>query len=706
MSNLPQVLVAATMLPLAAAAQTPELLEAVRFHRADALGLAQQQLSACTAPLNPEPGCQTERLALLTGLLVLSEGEATEAAALLSQHKAPAGLESFHAWYLAEALAWSGHQNEALAAFAKVKGPEWLASKARLRVAELKLAKGDFKAALPVFEQLKADGSPELLYQRALARLGSGKRKEGLKDLRSIAVRYPAHPHADLALLKLTNAAFTIQERLDRADGFRGAGQWSLALAELDAIGEPPARSAPLVAFARAQNLFALGREADAEAQLEKAAQGSPLVAADALLMRARKQLRAGKNAEARATYLQVAAQYPKDRGADEATYFAAWIAMQSQDFVTSEREFGELLDKHPRSNRRDEALWLAGFSAYRRGAVTQAKQWFDLMLLQFPNSQLGPQVRYWSLRAAQREATKPDQLLAVVGGYGELIRNARASFYALLAQERLRELKAPVPDTFTITPRSEAPRLPKLALATLLSQAGLFRDAAEEVQSVTAQVRGQTEALQMGQALQGIGEFGPAYALGARHLWRAVFVEQDPLAVSLLYPKAYAGEVETRAQEHGVDPSFVWAIMRRESAFRPDVLSAADARGLMQIIPPTAREIAKALSQPEPAADLIYAPSLNVSFGTWYLGALLRRFGHLALAAGAYNGGPSAVVRWATERPSLPLDEWVETIPYKETRGYVKQVTADTFVYRKLYGVPGQPLPLVVPAPKAGVTF
>jgi soluble lytic murein transglycosylase len=158
------------------------------------------------------------------------------------------------------------------------------------------------------------------------------------------------------------------------------------------------------------------------------------------------------------------------------------------------------------------------------------------------------------------------------------------------------------------------------------------------------------------------------------------------------------------------VEPALVWAVMRRESAFKPDVSSAADARGLMQIIPPTARAIARELKEPEPDADALFAPELNVSQATWYLKALRERFEHVALVAGAYNAGPGAVARWLEARGSRPLDEFIEEISYKETRGYVRQVTADYFVYRALYGEPdakAERLSLTLPAPRAqGVAF
>jgi soluble lytic murein transglycosylase len=138
-------------------------------------------------------------------------------------------------------------------------------------------------------------------------------------------------------------------------------------------------------------------------------------------------------------------------------------------------------------------------------------------------------------------------------------------------------------------------------------------------------------------------------------------------------------------------------------------VASAADARGLMQIIPPTGTAIAEKLSEPRPNPAELFSPDLSIRYGAWYLSQLMKRFAHPALVAAAYNAGPSAVMKWTKEKGSLPLDLFVEEIPYKETRGYVKQVVADLYLYRTFYGSGGEipPLALTVPTPATeGVNF
>ena len=685
------------LLPVAARAQSPELVDAIRVHRPGVAQVALEELGRCETARCPELG----RLSLLAGMLVLSAGDAAQAASLLSRRPPPPGLEAFHAWYLGEALSYSGQKPQALKAWKAVKAPDWLAQKAALRAAEVQLDLGQYKKALPALETAGADGSPELLYARGLARLLGGKAKEGRADLRAVAFRYPAHPHAALAAQRLGAIAWSTAEHLARAATLRLQGALELADAELDAIGADPGRYRAAAALERAQLRFAQGKEGEAQGLLDLALGGPRAVAVDALMIRARKLMRASRNDEARSIFKLILERYGDDPAADEAAYFGGWIAFQSGAYGVAIAELGELPRRFPRSNHQDEALWFGGFAAYRMGQLEEARARLGQLAGQFPGSPLLPQARYWAARALQGQPNPSAPELAAE--YGDLIRVYRPTLYALLSQLRLKELGLPAPEIFDTRPVSRPGSSPKLRLAQTLAAAGLLRDVGEEVQHVVGSVGGATEALAIGPALQALGEYGAAHALASRFLWRATYVEQDPAALALMYPKAYEPLVERSARAAALDPYFAWAIMRRESAFRPEVASGADARGLMQIIPPTARRIATDLRLPEPEPDDLFAPELNVTLGTAYLSALLKRFQHQTLAAGAYNGGPQAVARWAQAKPALPLDEWIEEIPYKETRGYVKQVTADAFIYRTLYGAPQQPLSLEVPAPLDG---
>jgi soluble lytic murein transglycosylase len=326
-------------------------------------------------------------------------------------------------------------------------------------------------------------------------------------------------------------------------------------------------------------------------------------------------------------------------------------------------------------------------------------------LLVRFPGTQLVAQARYWMARCAQLQGSGQE----AAQGYKEVIPLFPGSFYAAVAAERLRELKEEPPAGFPSPPKERKgdPPLKELALARALSEAGLLRDASEEVSWQIAHVRTAAQALLFGHALASLGEFGAAHSLAARQLWGAAYGSKEAEALALFYPRAFQLSVEANAKREALDPFLVWAIMRRESGYRSEVLSAANARGLMQLIPPTAAAIAKELALPSPNPDELFSPDLNIRMGSWYLAKLLERFRHPALVAAAYNAGPTAAVRWVKEKGDLPLDLFVEIIPFKETRGYVKQVVADYLTYHALYGGSSPHLALSIPSPSdAGVNF
>jgi soluble lytic murein transglycosylase len=163
---------------------------------------------------------------------------------------------------------------------------------------------------------------------------------------------------------------------------------------------------------------------------------------------------------------------------------------------------------------------------------------------------------------------------------------------------------------------------------------------------------------------------------------------------------------VATASAALGLDPALVFGVMRRESSFRPDARSAAGAEGLLQLRPATAERLAAILGLPGGAR--LDDPRTNVTLGTHYLALLVARFGDPAAAAAAYNAGPAAAAAWATARAGMPLDAWVESIPYRETRQYVKIVMSEWAAYRALEGEPPPPIDpgWKVTAPGPGVAF
>lgn len=158
---------------------------------------------------------------------------------------------------------------------------------------------------------------------------------------------------------------------------------------------------------------------------------------------------------------------------------------------------------------------------------------------------------------------------------------------------------------------------------------------------------------------------------------------------LELRFPLEHAELVEANAQRHGIDIAWIFAVMRQESAFMDNARSHAGAMGLMQLMPATARNVArKVLKRSPPRHSELYEPDTNIALGSAYLKQIKGELGDSAvLATAAYNAGPHRVTRWLPDR-TLPADIWIELVPFKETRGYLRRVLAYTVIYEKRMGL------------------
>lgn len=159
-------------------------------------------------------------------------------------------------------------------------------------------------------------------------------------------------------------------------------------------------------------------------------------------------------------------------------------------------------------------------------------------------------------------------------------------------------------------------------------------------------------------------------------------------------YPRAFESHVVKNAEHFAIPKQFVWAIIRAESRFRPDIMSPVGARGLMQLMPHTARKVSNLLGDETVEIEDLTRPAVNIRLGTKYLHRLGKKFNRMIpLMAAGYNAGPHRVEQWLASFGSLDMDEWIEHIPFTQTRDYAKKVVRYYTIYSELYGVENQAL-------------
>jgi soluble lytic murein transglycosylase len=154
-----------------------------------------------------------------------------------------------------------------------------------------------------------------------------------------------------------------------------------------------------------------------------------------------------------------------------------------------------------------------------------------------------------------------------------------------------------------------------------------------------------------------------------------------------LAYPQGLLPAIQA-STTNGVDPYLIAAVIREESVYNPDAVSPAGALGLMQVLPQTGQMIAGRLGGESFSKERLFDPRYNIRMGSWYLGQLAEKFDHNPVyMVAAYNAGPEVVARWIQQFGGIEPDEFIESIPYTETRLYVKRVLRSHREYRRVSG-------------------
>jgi soluble lytic murein transglycosylase-like protein len=347
-------------------------------------------------------------------------------------------------------------------------------------------------------------------------------------------------------------------------------------------------------------------------------------------------------------------------------------------------------------------ALWERGWSGYRAADDPAAVAAWKLLQELYPESADAHRGLYWQARARERMG----DLEAARALYRELVVTSdTADFYGRQAIVQLAQKpgQEPDPDWAGIRVRSAEPwRIaPSLVQAKLLTDLGLDGLATREIELVAKQANSQTNTQASTQAntrdllaLKAIilGRRGEEAAslLLLRQAFPALgtaFQATVPQEILLAYyPLEFGAEIRSCAAEQHLPASLVAGVIRQESAFNPRATSRVGARGLMQLMPETARETAHRLGISYRPEDL-YDPHLSLRLGTAYLRELLDDFhGNLELALAGYNGGPNRIERLWQQAGAARMDDFMENLSLDESKSYVKRILVLADSYRQLY--------------------
>jgi soluble lytic murein transglycosylase len=680
------LVVSAALLLLAthARAQTPPVASAIAAHvRAGA-----DDAALATIATLPSAERATGAVRYLEGRLLERASRFAEAAsAFEAARELPSSVARDAAVRRGRALLYSGDAAAAETVLAAITPSD---ASVRALIAEAALARGDAERAEALLQAVIAEAGRDVdtfaaRMQLAEAALGADDRALALRTLHWLVVQRPEHPDADAAADALAAidgpVTLTVAEHLERAERLATAHRASDAASELERI-EPDAASRARYLHVRGMALFDAHRYPDAQPLLERAAaiEDSETRVADAFHA-ARSLLRQGQAAEARTAFRAFVRAHGDDDLAVEAEYLTARSELEAggahasramQRFVDGARgrratEFGL------------EAAFTLALLAIDRHDTTDAVRRLEAYRARVSAALDRGRAEYWRARALEvgdRHSTAFDAYRALVAG-------EPLSWYAVLARRRLIAAGEPDPAPLALT---EAPdeTTPSIALpeaAAFYLGLGLDRDAADALASSEASVRRTEGPRAVSTAYLSLFDFHDAYrVVGLSPLLARPPTAGAAWAWDAAYPRAFEPAVTEAAQITRIGPELIWAVMRQESAFDPEVVSYADAIGLMQLMPATAAVVARRTGTSY-ARNVLFDATTNVRLGAAYLSELDRRYG-VPLCFSAYNAGEHRVEEWLA-RGETDLDRFVEQIPFTQTRNYTRRVTASLAHYR-----------------------
>jgi soluble lytic murein transglycosylase len=277
------------------------------------------------------------------------------------------------------------------------------------------------------------------------------------------------------------------------------------------------------------------------------------------------------------------------------------------------------------------------------------------------------------------------------------LVEEFPMDFYAMVAR-----IEMSIPPLNFLEPRSiqkSSPR--KLGLGDInrkrinraekLISIGFLEMGMKELSQISQEKYDEEFSYYLAQLFQKAGGYQRAIRLSWGISSRNRHDSISPSLVKILFPKPYVEKAKQESSRYNLSPYLVMGLMRQESAFNKKVISSANAIGLMQLLPTTATRVARSMRAELPDQNDLKKPEVNIQLGVKYLSGLLGDFDdNIVFALASYNAGPSKVRQWMNLRSDLKPLEFMENIPYKETRNYVKKVLRNYVIYKTLYGEGG----------------
>lgn len=393
----------------------------------------------------------------------------------------------------------------------------------------------------------------------------------------------------------------------------------------------------------------------------------------------------------------RLARLYPNSKWRLESLIAAASHSLIENQMQAYEPLYRACYESFPKDAQAAGCHWKVAWGHYMR-RQSDAADMFRAHLRMFPGSEYAPGALYFLGRLSDAAGAR--------AYYDEIVREYPNYYYTVVARDRLKELGGAAPSakvneflrgidfpqrSRTLNFVANATARARIERARLLASAGLDDWAVNELR-YGAQNEDQPQVLAVELASLTTKTAGPDQAM--RYIKRYagsylyVPIESAPLEFwKYAFPLPYRADLERFAKANGLDPFLVAALIRQESEFNPKAVSRANARGLTQILPGTGRELSRKLKVRTYATASLFVPAVNLQLGTFYLKSIVDNLGgRWEAALAAYNAGPSRARAWSSWGEFREPAEFIETVPFSETRNYIQTVLRNADTYRRIY--------------------
>jgi soluble lytic murein transglycosylase len=655
---------------------------------------------------------------LVLGYAHVLDRDYPKAIPALSRAKLRAGdLGDYVDYYLAVSYFQTGHTAEALVAlsdFSKNHPDSLLVRDSRLSYAQALVAEGQAGEAVTLLEHNRTPIRSDIEFALGRAYAASGQNAKAAEIFANIYYTMPTANEADPAhgeLQKLRdNPAPTFNQIKTRADALMNRHRYSEAADGYrtllnEVIRDPSNHERPEILLDLADALHRAGRNHEVKPVLASVTGEGGDIDAHRIYLLGQVAFATNDNAEFYRTVEELRQTAPTSPWLELALLSAANLHLVHHEYDQALDAYREAQQRFPNGARASYMHWKAAWLTFRQGRNDEAAKAFEEQISLYPNGGETPAALYWRARLAEEE-NQPHMARAF---YQKLSERYRNFYYAELARQRMQHLPADSPDAVThyavldhipaldasvkITETEPPADELHVQKAQLLGNGGLIDFAVRELRAAADSEGASWVPAETAQLYEETGHYDQAIELMKRSApnYFAVDIPDLPRKYwEALFPKPFWGDLKRSSEENSLDPYLVASLIRQESEFNPNAVSRANAVGLMQLLPKTGKLVAKEVKLKRYSANQLYTPAVNLQLGTRYFRGMVDKFGgSFEYALAAYNAGSDRVEEWLGQGKYRDPQEFVESIPFTETREYVQAILRNANVYKQLYGTP-----------------